>query len=203
MGGAAHFIEHCLFKGTEKRKTYHILNRLERVGGELNAYTTKEETWISASFLERDLRRAVELVADITFNSTFPEKEIAKERDVILDEIASVKDNPSDVLFDEFEEKLFGKHQLGRTILGTPESVKKMGRKEIVDFVSRNYRTEEMVFASVGSTSVKKMKQVCEKFLGGFKSKAELSIAIHPSDFRHSIYGRNKIRIRCITFSEG
>ena len=171
-GGAAHFIEHCLFKGTEKRKTYHILNRLERVGGELNAYTTKEETWISASFLERDLRRAVELVADIAFNSTFPEKEIAKERDVILDEIASVKDNPSDVLFDEFEEKLFGDHKLGRTILGTPESVKKMGRKEILDFVARNYRTEEMVFASVGSTPIKKFKQVCEKFLGDFKGQS-------------------------------
>lgn len=171
-GGAAHFIEHCLFKGTEKRKTYHILNRLEKVGGELNAYTTKEETWISASFLESDLRRAVELVADIAFNSTFPEKEIAKERDVILDEIASVKDNPSDVLFDEFEEKLFGEHELGRTILGTPESVKKISRKEIMNFVNRNYRTEEMVFASVGSTSVKKIQKVCEKFLGGFQAQS-------------------------------
>ena len=73
-GGVAHFIEHCLFKGTMKRKTFHILNRLERVGGELNAYTTKEETWISASFLERDMDRAVELIADIAFNSTFPAK---------------------------------------------------------------------------------------------------------------------------------
>ena len=76
--GVAHFIEHCLFKGTKKRKTFHILNRLERVGGDLNAYTTKEETWISASFLERDLGRAIELVSDIVFNSTFPEKEIIK-----------------------------------------------------------------------------------------------------------------------------
>lgn len=169
-GGVAHFIEHCLFKGTKKRKTFHILNRLERVGGELNAYTTKEETWISASFLERDLRRAVELVADIAFNSTFPEKEIAKERDVILDEIASVKDNPSDVLFDDFEERLFGEHELGPTILGTPESVKQIDRQDILNFVQRNYRAEEMVFASVGSTPVKKMKQVCEKFLGEFQS---------------------------------
>lgn len=168
-GGVAHFIEHCLFKGTKKRKTFHILNRLERVGGELNAYTTKEETWISASFLERDLRRAVELVADIAFNSTFPEKEIAKERDVILDEIASVKDNPSDVLFDDFEERLFGEHELGPTILGTPESVKQIDRQDILNFVQRNYRAEEMVFASVGSTPVNKMKQVCEKFLGEFQ----------------------------------
>lgn len=180
-GGVAHFIEHCLFKGTEKRKTYHILNRLERVGGELNAYTTKEETWISASFLDRDLRRAVELVADIAFNSTFPVKEIAKERDVILDEIASVKDNPSDILFDEFEERLFGNHQLGRTILGTPESVKEIERKQILDFVERNYRTGEMVFASVGSTPIKKMKQVCEKFLGGFKGQSGALQRVAPS----------------------
>lgn len=167
--GVAHFIEHCLFKGTQKRKTFHILNRLERVGGELNAYTTKEDTWISASFLERDLARAVELVADITFNSTFPEKEIAKERDVILDEIASIKENPSDVIFDEFEERLFGKHPLGRTILGTPESVKSLSKKDIEDFVKRNYRPDEMVFASVGSTPINKFKKICEKYLGEFE----------------------------------
>ena len=163
--GVAHFIEHCLFKGTKKRKTFHILNRLERVGGELNAYTTKEETWISASFLERDLGRAIELVSDITFNSTFPEKEIVKERDVILDEIASVLDNPSDVIFDEFEERLFGKHPLGRSILGTADSVRSLGSKEINDFVNRNYCPEAMVFASVGSTPIKRFKKMCEKYL--------------------------------------
>ena len=168
-GGVAHFIEHCLFKGTKKRKTFHILNRLERVGGELNAYTTKEETWISASFLERDMDRAVELIADIAFNSTFPEKEIAKERDVILDEIASVLDNPSDVIFDEFEERLFGKHPLGRTILGTPDSVKNLKKSDIEAFVSRNYTPDQMVFASVGSTPIKKLKRICEKYLSDFK----------------------------------
>lgn len=172
-GGVAHFIEHCLFKGTKKRKTYHILNRLERVGGELNAYTTKEETWISASFLERDLDRAVELISDIGFNSTFPAKEIAKERDVILDEIASVMDNPSDVIFDEFEERLFGKHPLGRTILGTPESVKSLRKSDIQAFVKRNYSPGQMVFASVGSTPIKKLKRICQKYLSDFKVKGE------------------------------
>jgi predicted Zn-dependent peptidase len=179
--GVAHFIEHCLFKGTQKRKTFHILNRLERVGGELNAYTTKEETWISASFLERDLARAVELVADITFNSTFPDKEIAKERDVILDEIASIKENPSDVIFDEFEERLFGQHPLGRTILGTPDSVKALSKKDIEDFVKRNYRPDEMVFASVGSTPISKFKKICEKYLGDFEGAKGPIIRVAPS----------------------
>lgn len=163
--GVAHFIEHCLFKGTKKRKTFHILNRLERVGGDLNAYTTKEETWISASFLERDLDRAIELVSDISFNSTFPEKEIAKEQEVILDEIASVLDNPSDVIFDEFEERLFGAHPLGRTILGTQESVNNLGKLQINSFVERYYCPDQMVFASVGSTPISKLKKLCEKYL--------------------------------------
>ena len=158
--GVAHFIEHCLFKGTKKRKTFHILNRLERVGGDLNAYTTKEETWISASFLERDLDRAIELVSDISFNSTFPEKEIAKEQEVILDEIASVLDNPSDVIFDEFEERLFGAHPLGRTILGTQESVNNLGKLQINSFVERYYCPDQMVFASVGSTPIAKLKKL-------------------------------------------
>tara|TARA_B110000459_G_scaffold201358_1_gene251857 strand:+ start:4183 stop:5418 length:1236 start_codon:yes stop_codon:yes gene_type:complete len=163
--GVAHFIEHCLFKGTEKRKTFHILNRLERVGGELNAYTTKEDTWISASFLERDLSRAIELIADIAFHSTFPEKEIVKEQEVILDEIASVLDNPSDVIFDDFEERLFGAHPLGRTILGTQDSVLALGKTQINSFVDRFYCPDQMVFASVGPTPISKFKKLCEKYL--------------------------------------
>ena len=168
-------------KGTKKRKTFHILNRLERVGGELNAYTTKEETWISASFLERDLGRAIELVSDITFNSTFPEKEIVKERDVILDEIASVLDNPSDVIFDEFEERLFGKHPLGRSVLGTADSVSSLGVKEIKNFVNRNYCSDEMVFASVGSTPIKRFKKMCEKYLVFENGRVKSSTRIAPT----------------------
>ena len=101
--GVAHFIEHTLFKGTQKRKPFHILNRLDCVGGEFNAYTSKEDTWIYASFSEQHLERAVELISDITFNATFPEKEIIKERDVILDELNAYLDSPADSIFDEFE----------------------------------------------------------------------------------------------------
>ena len=112
--GMAHFVEHAVFKGTKKRKSYHIISRLEDVGGELNAYTTKEETCIHASFLKQYTERALELIYDIAFNSTFPEKEIEKEKEIIIDEINSYKDNPSEQIFDDFEEMIFPNHSLGK-----------------------------------------------------------------------------------------
>lgn len=155
--GIAHFIEHVLFKGTKKRKAYHILSRLEDVGGELNAYTTKEETAIHASFLKEDYERAIELISDITFNSVFPEKEIEKEKDVIIEEINSYLDNPSELIFDDFEELIFSGQPIGRNILGTPESVKSFSKKMINNFISNNYSTKEMVFCSVGNISDEKI----------------------------------------------
>ena len=119
--GVAHFIEHTLFKGTRKRKAFHVLNRLDSVGGEFNAYTSKEDTWIYAAFSEQHLERAVELIADITFNATFPVNEIKKERDVILDELNAYLDSPADSIFDEFEEKLFEGHPMGGNILGNTD----------------------------------------------------------------------------------
>ena len=100
--GVAHFIEHVIFKGTEKRKAYHILSRIEDVGGELNAYTTKEDTCIYASFLTKDYERALELFSDIVFHSVFPEKEIEKEKEVVIDEINSYKDSPGELIYDDF-----------------------------------------------------------------------------------------------------
>jgi predicted Zn-dependent peptidase len=155
--GMAHFIEHMLFKGTKRRKAYHILSRLEDVGGELNAYTTKEETAIHASFLKEDYERAIELISDITFKSVFPEKEIEKEKDVIIEEINSYLDNPSELIFDDFEELIFSNQPIGRNILGTPESVKSFSRKMINDFISNNYDTSQMVFCSVGNISDEKI----------------------------------------------
>jgi len=149
--GIAHFIEHVLFKGTKKRKAYHILSRLEDVGGELNAYTTKEETAIHASFLKDDYERAIELISDITFNSTFPAKEIEKEKDVVIEEINSYLDNPAELIFDDFEELVFSNQPIGRSILGTPESVKSFSQKKINDFIENNYNTNQMVFCSVGN----------------------------------------------------
>jgi predicted Zn-dependent peptidase len=149
--GIAHFIEHVLFKGTKKRKAYHILSRLEDVGGELNAYTTKEETAIHASFLKDDYERAIELISDITFNSTFPAKEIEKEKDVVIEEINSYLDNPAELIFDDFEELVFSNQPIGRSILGTPESVKSFSQKKINDFIANNYNANQMVFCSVGN----------------------------------------------------
>ncbi len=149
--GIAHFIEHMLFKGTKKRKAYYILSRLEDVGGELNAYTTKEETAVHASFLKDDYERAVELISDITFNSVFPEKEIEKEKDVVLEEINSYRDNPAELIFDDFEEQIFLNQPIGRNILGTPESVKLFSQEAIHRFIGNNYNTRKMVFCSVGN----------------------------------------------------
>ena len=119
--GMAHFVEHLIFKGTRKRKAWHILNRMERVGGDLNAYTNKEETVVYSTFLKEHFLRAAELLTDIVFNSTFPQAEIEKEVEVIIDEIQSYEDSPSELIFDDFEELIFPDHPLGRNILGRPD----------------------------------------------------------------------------------
>src|SRR5690554_1161327 len=116
--GMAHFVEHMLFKGTKKRRAHHIANRMESVGGELNAYTTKEETFIYSTFLKEYFSRAVELLSDIIFNSEFAENQIEKEREIIIDEIDSYADYPSDLIFDDFENLMFTGHDLGHYILG-------------------------------------------------------------------------------------
>lgn len=165
--GIAHFIEHVIFKGTGKRKAYHILSRLEDVGGELNAYTTKEDTCLYASFLPRDYERALELFADIVFNSVFPEKEIEKEKEVVIDEINSYKDSPGELIFDDFEELVYKDEPIGRNILGTEEAVRRFDRNQILAFVNRNYRPQRMVISSVGNIRFEKLVRIVEKYFGG------------------------------------
>lgn len=148
--GLAHFLEHCIFKGTTKRKSFHVLSRLDSVGGELNAYTTKEEICIYGSFSAEHLDRAAELLYDITFNSTFPEKEIEKEKEIILDELNSYLDSPSDKIFDDFEALLFPDHSLGNNILGTRESVMAFTRQHLLDYVQRFFYPKNMVVSFVG-----------------------------------------------------
>ena len=151
--GLAHFIEHVLFKGTTKRKAFHILNRMESVGGEINAYTTKEDTWLTSSQRNKDTERALELLADVAFRRVFPEGELDKERDVVLDEIAGVDDTPGDVVFEMFDSHLFGEHALGRPILGTPGSVKALTRDQVCSFVDTWYRPTNMVLGVVGNVT--------------------------------------------------
>lgn len=155
--GLAHFIEHAIFKGTTKRKAYHILSRMEDVGGELNAYTSKEETCIYSSFLKMHYPRAIDLLADIVFNSTFPEKELEKEKTVIVDEINSYKDNPSEEIFDRFEDQLFSNHALGHDILGTPAHLKSFSETSIKSFIQRTWNTNEIVISSVGNIPFKRL----------------------------------------------
>jgi predicted Zn-dependent peptidase len=162
--GLAHFIEHTIFKGTQKRKSFHILSRLEDIGGELNAYTTKEETAIHASFLSEYYQRTIELFSDILINSTFPESELKKEKDVIIDEINSYNDSPSELIFDEFEELIFEGHAIGRNILGTPELVKSFSREDIQRFMLRNYNTDQIVICSVGKITGKRFHQLVSRY---------------------------------------
>lgn len=162
--GLAHFIEHLVFKRTEKRSTNQILNRLESVGADLNAYTTKEYTCIHASFLNPYLDRTLELFNDIMFHSTFPEEELEKEKGVILDEIASYLDQPEEAIYDDFEDLVFAGHPLGRNILGTTESVSKLTRADIKAFMTKNYHTDKMVIAVLGNYSLNKLIKTGSKY---------------------------------------
>ena len=167
--GLAHFLEHNLFKGTSKRKAYHILSRLDDVGGELNAYTTKEETIIHASFLKTDFRRALELIYDVLANSTFPEKELEKEKEVIKDEISSYKDAPGESIFDDFEDHIFRGDPLGRNILGTPESVDKLSRDDILELQSRTYTADRIKLAVVGPFGSERVERTVAELFAGFQ----------------------------------
>jgi predicted Zn-dependent peptidase len=166
--GIAHFIEHLMFKGTKKRKAFHILSRMDDVGGEINAYTSKEETCIHTSFIRNEYERSLELIADITFNSIFPGHEINKEKNVILDEINSYLDNPSESIYDDFEELIFKNQPLGKNILGNPESLKRFTKEDIDNFIFRNYYPDEMVIGSVGKIDFQKLIRLTEKYFGRF-----------------------------------
>jgi predicted Zn-dependent peptidase len=164
--GIAHFIEHILFKGTKSRKAYHILSRMENVGGDLNAYTAKEETFIYASFMSRYYERSIELFADILFNSTLPEKEIQKEKDVVLDEINSYKDAPAELVFDEFETLLYKGHPIGGSILGSPDTVNSLTRSDMLRFIKRHYTPDKMVISSIGNIQMEKLVALAARYFG-------------------------------------
>ncbi|HYQ56830.1 MAG TPA: pitrilysin family protein [Draconibacterium sp.] len=169
--GLAHFIEHSVFKGTKKRRAYHVLSRIEGVGGELNAYTTKEETVLYATFLTEYYERTAELLTDILFNSTYPEKEINREKEVVAEEINSYQDTPSELIFDEFEELVFDGHPIARNILGTKEKVRAFNRDKIFSFIEANYHTDQMVISSVGNIAFSALIKMLEKHFGEVEQK--------------------------------
>lgn len=182
--GMAHFIEHVIFKGTKKRKNFHIISRLEDVGGDINAYTTKEETCIHSSFLREDYERAIELTFDICFNSIFPEKELKKEKNVIIDEILSYQDSPSELIFDDFEEQVYHGLPIGRNILGTQEKLESFGRQDILQFIQKNYSTPEMVICSVGDISMNRLIKICGKYFAAIPRKERLKKRLIPNGYK-------------------
>jgi len=181
QSGLAHFIEHLVFKRTEKRNTNQILNRLESVGADLNAYTTKEYTCIHASFLNPYLDRTLELFNDIVFHSTFPEEEMEKEKGVILDEIASYLDQPEEAIYDDFEDMVFANHPLGRNILGTTESVNQLNQQDIKDFMLANYHTDKIIIAVLGNYSFSKAVKIADKYYSDIPENRHRSLRIPPS----------------------
>lgn len=162
--GMAHFCEHMLFKGTAHRHAWHIINRMERVGGDLNAYTNKEETVVYSAFMKEDLPRAAELLFDVVFHSVYPQVEIDKEREVIVDEIESYNDSPADLIFDHFENIIYEGRDLGHDILGTADDVRRFTSADAQAFTQRLYKPDQMIFFVMGNynfTYVKRTVQRC------------------------------------------
>ncbi|MEA5428964.1 M16 family metallopeptidase [Arcicella lustrica] len=182
--GLAHFWEHMAFKGTKKRTSLQIINRLEIVGGELNAYTTKEKICFHASVLTPHYERALELLADITFNSNFPDKQVERERGVILEEMAMYYDSPEDAIQDDFDEIVFANHQLGKNTLGNQESVSRFSRQDLLDFIAENLDTGRVIFSSIGNIPFKKVIHYVEKFLKDIPAKSSNLVRVAPVDYK-------------------
>ena len=165
--GIAHFCEHLLFKGTRRRKAWHIINRMDSVGGDLNAYTNKEETVVYAAFTKQHFARAVDLIADIVFHSTFPQHEIDKEVVVVAEEIESYNDSPAELIFDQFENMIYHEHPLGHDILGKSDRVRRFTTDDALSFTRRYYRPENMVFFVFGHLPFNRVVSTVEKYCGG------------------------------------
>lgn len=191
--GIAHFCEHMMFKGTQKRKAWHILNRMELVGGDLNAYTNKEETVVYAAFLKEHLSRAVELISDVVFNSVFPAHEMEKEAEVVADEFESYNDSPSELIFDQFENLIYKGHPLGHNILGTPERVRAYTPADLLKFVNRLYTPQNTVFFVFGDFSFRQVVTVVERYCGKISREEQLSDV--PRNTHGDVFHGNKWRM--------
>lgn len=164
--GLAHFTEHALFKGTQRRKAWQVNCRLENLGGELNAFTTKEDTTVHATVLRGDFAKAVELLADVVFRSTFPDHELEREREVIYDEINTYKDAPAELIYDHFEDLLFAGSELGHNILGRKSSLQRFDGEAIRRFTQRTYTTDQIVFSSIGNFSARTAEAIATRYIG-------------------------------------
>lgn len=190
--GLAHFVEHTIFKGTARRRSWHIINRMEAVGGELNAYTTKEETTLYSVFPYGNLNRAVELIADLVTNSQFPANEIDREREVVAEEINSYLDTPSEAVYDDFEDLMFKGSSLGHNILGSLESISSFTPEVCRRYLAENYTAGNMVFFYMGSSSPERVFRCVESHFTSldrsmkFRNRVE-PVVVAPFDVRRDI----------------
>ena len=190
--GMAHFVEHMLFKGTQKRRAWHILNRMENVGGDLNAYTNKEETVVYTAFLAEHFSRAFELLTDIVFQSTFPQHEIDKEVEVIIDEIQSYEDTPSELIFDDFENLIFPNHPLGRNILGKPEMLKGFTTDDALAWTNNYYTPSNIVFFVLGDLNFKQIVRMAERLTAHLPMKTACHSRTLPSVYQPRLSKLNR-----------
>ena len=181
--GLAHFCEHVTFKGTERRKAWHILNRLESVGGDLNAYTNKEGTVYYSAILKEHIARAVDLLSDIVFHSVYPQAEIDKEVEVICDEIESYNDSPAELIYDEFENILFKGSPLGHNILGTAEQVRAFKTEDALRFTQKLYRPDNAIFFAYGDIDFKKLVRLLQRALADDESVVKLAEEKLPKNY--------------------
>ena len=181
--GLAHFCEHVTFKGTERRKAWHILNCLESVGGDLNAYTNKEGTVYYSAILKEHIARAVDLLSDIVFHSVYPQAEIDKEVEVICDEIESYNDSPAELIYDEFENILFKGSPLGHNILGTAEQVRAFKTEDALRFTQKLYRPDNAIFFAYGDIDFKKLVRLLQRALADDESVVKLAEEKLPKNY--------------------
>ncbi len=188
--GLAHFVEHTIFKGTKHRRSWHIINRMERVGGELNAYTTKEGTMIYSVFPSEHLARAVELISDLVINSQFPDSELIKAREVVMDEIDSYRDTPSEAVYDDFEDYFWDGSLLGHNILGTEADLLNITSEDCRKYLDTQYVAENMVFFVVGNAKPEAVFRKVEKYFSALHYSLKRHARIAPKiaePFRRSI----------------
>ncbi len=190
--GLAHFWEHMAFKGTEKRRSFHIINRLENVGGELNAYTTKEKICFHASVLDAHFDKALDLLSDIAFHSIFPEKQLEKERNVILEEMSMYVDSPEDAIQDDFDQLVFPNHSLGSNILGTIDTVNSFDRDQLFEFINQNIDTERIVVSSVSRLPFAKVIRLAEKYMGEIVYRKTNRVRAAPLEYQPLVQQRER-----------
>lgn len=178
--GLAHFVEHTIFKGTSRRRSWHIINRMETVGGELNAYTTKEGTMLYSIFPNEHLKRATELIADLVINSVFPQAELEREREVVMDEADSYRDTPSEAIYDDFEELFFAGSPLAHNILGTEADLRNITSHDCREYLDNLYVPDNMVFFVYGNQRFSTVMRLAEHHFGAMKHKTNRPERIAP-----------------------